>query len=311
MVMRTLWNLRVFCAVVEEKSFVAAARRLGTSPSSATRALQALEDELGTMLLARSSKLVELTMAGEAYYPLARQMLDLQRQAEEELSQQASSPRGLLRFSAPESLGREILPRTLAKLAEAHPGLRFEVLYSDAILEPIRDKLDFSIRGAFPAASELIGYPLWRYRRHLYASPEYIARHGAPSHPRELPQHRVLMHSAPRVLKAWNFVCGDETVSLNLNAWHRSNSGNGVLDAARGGLGIARLGDWLAEPLAARGELIRLCPAFRIVSSQGDDPQMHAVFASRNMPRKARLLLEALRAEATAAGLSRPPSFWK
>ncbi|XLM19496.1 LysR family transcriptional regulator, partial [Chromobacterium piscinae] len=99
-----------FCAVVEEKSFVAAARRLGTSPSSATRALQALEDELGTMLLARSSKLVELTMAGEAYYPAARQMLDLQRQAEEELSQQASSPRGLLRFSAPESLGREILP---------------------------------------------------------------------------------------------------------------------------------------------------------------------------------------------------------
>ncbi|QEL55248.1 LysR family transcriptional regulator [Chromobacterium paludis] len=300
--MKTLWNLRVFCAVVESKSFVSAARRLGTSPSSVTRALQALEEELGTMLLARSSKLVALTMAGESYYPLAQQMLELQQQAEEELNQQNGSPRGLLRFSAPETLGRELLPRILARLADEHPGLRFEVLYNDAVLEPMRDKLDFSIRGAFPNSSELIGYPLWSYRRHLYASPAYVARHGAPTHPGELPAHRVVIHSAPRVLKAWNFVSDEESLSLNLHAWHRSNSGNGVLDAVRAGLGIARLGDWLAEPLVRRGELLRLCPVFRIVSSQGDDPQMHAVFASRALPRKARLLLEALREAAQARG---------
>ncbi|AXE31961.1 LysR family transcriptional regulator [Chromobacterium phragmitis] len=303
--MKPLWGIRIFCAVVEQKSFVAAARQLGISPSSATRALQALEEELGAMLLARSSKQVELTMAGEAYYPSARQMLDLQQQAEEELSQQAGAPRGLLRFSAPETLGRELLPAVLARLADAHSGLRFEVLYSDSILEPIRDKLDFSIRGAFPASSELIGHPLWHYRRHLYASPDYVARHGEPRHPSELPQHRVVIHSAPRVLKAWNFVSDRQTVSLNLAAWHRSNSGNGVLDAVRAGMGIARLGDWLAEPMAARGELVRLCPDFRIVSSQGDDPQMHAVFANRGMPRKARLLLDALRLEADKRALDR------
>ncbi|MGD1823816.1 DNA-binding transcriptional regulator, LysR family [Chromobacterium violaceum] len=303
--MKPLWGIRIFCAVVEQKSFVSAARQLGTSPSSATRALQALEEELGAMLLARSSKQVELTMAGEAYYPAARQMLDLQQQAEDELSQQAGAPRGLLRFSAPETLGRELLPAVLGRLADIHPGLRFEVLYSDSTLEPIRDKLDFSIRGAFPASSELIGHPLWHYRRHLYASPDYVARHGAPQSPLDLPQHRVVIHTAPRVLKAWNFVSDEQAISLNLNAWHRSNSGNGVLDAVRAGMGIARLGDWLAEPLAARGELVRLCPAFRIVSSHGGDPQMHAVFASRGMPRKARLLLDALRLEAQARGFGR------
>ncbi|MGC0151633.1 LysR substrate-binding domain-containing protein [Chromobacterium vaccinii] len=305
--MKPLWGIRVFCAVVEQKSFVAAARRLGTSPSSATRALQALEEELGTMLLARSSKQVELTMAGEAYYPVARQMLDLQQQAEEELSQQAGAPRGLLRFSVPETLGRRLLPEALARLADDNPGLRFEVLYSDSILEPIREKLDFAIRGAFPASSELIGLPLWDYRRHLYASPAYVGRHGAPTHPRELPQHRVVIHTAPRVLKAWNFVGGDETVSLNLTAWHRSNSGNGVLEALLAGMGVGRLGDWLAEPLVARGELVRLCPDYRIVSSQGDDPQMHAVFAGRAIPRKARLLLDALRQEAGSRGFGRYP----
>ncbi|UTH73212.1 LysR family transcriptional regulator [Chromobacterium sp. IIBBL 290-4] len=300
--MKSLWSLRVFCAVVEQKSFVAAARQLGTSPSSATRILQTLEEELGASLLARSSKQVQLTAAGEAYYPTARQMLDLQQQAEDELSQQVGSPRGLLRFSAPETLGRALLPKVLADLADEHPGLRFEAQYSDAILEPIHDKLDFSIRGAFPSSSELIGYPLWNYRRHLYASPRYIARHGAPQTPDELPRHRVFIHSAPRVLKAWNFVSRERSISLNLSAWHRSNSGNGVLDALRAGMGIGRLGDWLAEPLVEQGELVRLRPDYRIVSSRGDDPQMHAVFASRDIPRKARLLLEALRLEARARG---------
>ncbi|OHX10695.1 LysR family transcriptional regulator [Chromobacterium sphagni] len=299
--MKALWGIRIFCAVVEQKSFVSAARQLGTSPSSATRALQALEEELGTALLARSSKQLELTMAGESYYPIARQMLDLQQQAEEELNQQIAAPRGLLRFSAPETLGRTVLPRVLALLAEENPDLRFDVLYSDATLEPIREKLDFAIRGAFPASSELIGYPLWDYRRHLYASPAYLARHGAPEHPRQLPGHRVIIHTAPRVLKAWNFISQDTQISLNLSAWHRSNSGNGVLEAIRAGMGIGRLGDWLAEPLVARGELVRLCPEFRIVSSQGDDPQMHAVFASRSIPRKARLLLDALRRDGLTA----------
>ena len=304
--MKPLWGVRIFCAVVERRSFVAAARQLGTSPSSATRALQALEEEMGAALLARSSKQVELTMAGEAYYPIARQMLDLQQQAEEELNQQIAAPRGLLRFSAPETLGRGILPRVLARLAEENPDLRFDVLYSDATLEPIREKLDFAIRGAFPASSELIGYPLWDYRRHLYASPAYLARHGAPASPRELPGHRVIIHTAPRVLKAWNFVSARSQISLNLSAWHRSNSGNGVLEAIRAGMGIGRLGDWLAESFAASGELVRLCPEFRIVSSHGDDPQMHAVFPSRDIPRKARVLLDALRQEGRAAAIRAP-----
>ncbi|OQS41693.1 LysR family transcriptional regulator [Chromobacterium haemolyticum] len=300
--MKSLWELRVFCAVVERKSFVAAARQLGTSPSSVTRAVQALEEALGGSLLARSQKQVNLTLAGESYYVSARKMLDLQEEAEDELAALSEAPRGLLRFSAPEAMSHALLPPVLARMADANPELRFDVLYSDTILDPIREKLDFSIRGAFPASSELIGYPLWDYQRHLYASPDYVARHGSPQTPEQLPEHRVVIHSAPRVLKAWNFISAGHQLSLNLTPWHRVSSGSAVLNAVLTGLGVARLGDWLAEPLVRSGQLLRLCPDYRIVSSHGDNPQMHAVFANRRIPRKARLLLEAVRAAARDAG---------
>ena len=104
------------------------------------------------------------------------------------------------------------------------------------------------------------------------------------------------------MLKAWNFVSAGHQVSLNLTPWHRVSSGSAVLHAVQSGLGIARMGDWLAEPLVRAGQLLRLCPDYRIVSSHGDNPQMHAVFASRRIPRKARLLLEAVRAAARDAG---------
>ncbi|OWY40492.1 LysR family transcriptional regulator [Xenophilus sp. AP218F] len=300
--MKLLWELRVFCAVVERKSFVAAARLLGTSPSSATRAVQTLEESLGCSLLARTPKQLGLTVAGESYYDVARKMLDMQSEAEDDLATLASSPRGLLRFSAPEVMGSHFLAPLLARLADDNPLLRFDVSYSDTTLEPIRDKLDFAIRGAFPASSELIGYRLWDYRRHLYASPGYAAAHGAPEEPEALPQHRIVIHTAPRVLKAWNFVSDTREASLNLQAWHRFSSGNAVLGATLAGLGIARMGDWLAEPLCRAGLLVRVCPQYRIVSSQGNDPQMHAVLAQRRMPRKARTLLESIRQAARDAG---------
>lgn len=299
--MKSLWELRVFCAVVERK----ACRRRAPAghlaqqrhPRGASAGRSAGQQPAGAL-----AKQLSLTLAGESYYTSARKMLDLQEEAEDELAAMSEAPRGLLRFSAPEAMSHALLPPVLARMADTNPELRFDVLYSDTILDPIREKLDFSIRGAFPASSELIGYPLWDYQRHLYASPAYVERHGAPQTPEQLPEHRVLIHSAPRVLKAWNFVSAGHQVSLNLTPWHRVSSGSAVLHAVQSGLGIARMGDWLAEPLVRAGQLLRLCPDYRIVSSHGDNPQMHAVFASRRIPRKARLLLEAVRAAARDAG---------
>jgi DNA-binding transcriptional LysR family regulator len=292
--MKSLWNIEVFCTVVEKKSFVLAARTMGASPSAITRAVQALENELNTLLLARSQKQFSLTPAGERYYESARQILDLQESAQEDLSRISASPQGWLRLSAPHILSRSILPAAMARLSAQYPELKFDVHYSDVLLDPVEEQLDLAIRGAFPQASELIGYPLWSYRRHLYASPGYIERHGQPAEPEQLARHAILMHTAPRVLKSWNFINQQRQTSLIIKPCHRFDNGLALIEACEAGMGVARLSHWLAEPRVEAGQLCRICADYRLVSARGEDPQLHAVAPQRRLPTRARLLLETL-----------------
>jgi DNA-binding transcriptional LysR family regulator len=292
--MKSLWNIKVFCTVVEKKSFVLAARTLGASPSAVTRAVQTLEEELNILLLARSKKQFSLTRAGELYFETAQHILQLQDSADEELARLNAAPRGWLRLSAPHILSCHVLPQAIRQINQHYPEVRFDIRYSDVVLDPVEEKLDLAIRGAFPIASDLIGYPLWSYRRHLYASRDYLDQYGIPDEPEQLTDHAILMHTAPRVLKSWNFDSGLRQVSLNMRASHRFDSGLALLAATEAGMGIARLSDWLAEPRIKTGRLCRVCRDFRLVSARGEDPQMHAVATQRRLPARARLLLETL-----------------
>lgn len=296
-----LWEISVFCTVAEKRSFVAAARLLGRSPSAVTRAIQALEYEVGSTLLQRSQKLVSLTAAGESYYTYARQMLDLQVEAQEELAGLGAAAQGWIRCAAPENLAIGVLPGVIAEFATQHPDVRIDVRFSDGLLDPIREKLDFAIRGAFPQDSELIGFPLWDYRRHLFASPDYIRRRGLPVLPDELVEHELIVHTAPRILKDWYFVSEGRQFRSKVEPRYRFNSGVAVYQAARHGVGIARLASWLATPAVKEGTLVKVCPDYRVTSSRGQDPQMHAVYATSGQPRRVRLFLESLRAWASKA----------
>src|SRR5450830_194452 len=183
---RTQWDLRIFCSVVDRQSFVAAARMLGISPSAATRSVQALEEQLGTTLLQRSQKRVSLTAAGEVYYDHAKRMLEVHAEAEEALANLHNEAKGWIRFSAPEICSRFFFPTQLATLAREFPDLQIDVLYTDVVVDPIQEKLDFAIRGAYPASSDLIGYPLWEYDRILCAAPAYIDKAGLALEPEQL-----------------------------------------------------------------------------------------------------------------------------
>ncbi|WP_211444226.1 LysR family transcriptional regulator [Collimonas humicola] len=299
---RTLWELKVFCAVVEKHSFVTAARVMGISPSSATRTVQALETQLGVQLLQRSHKLLSLSAAGELYYESAKKMLEVQAEAENEIAGLQSGATGSIRFSAPEIFSRFFLPEQIATLAQDFPDIRIDVLYTDIMVDPIQENLDFSIRGAYPLSSELIGYPLWDYDRILCASPAYIAKHGAPDEPEDLSRHAIVLHTAPRILKDWYFKSAARTLRMHMPATHRVSSGTGLYGLIRAGMGIGRLAAWVAKPAIESGELVHLCPAYRMVSSSGKNPQMHAVYGAKGLPRRAKMLLEVLRTKGLELG---------
>lgn len=296
MALDMLREIQAFVSVAHKRSFVSAARALGRSPSAVTRAVQALEDNSGAKLFNRSASTVTLTEAGERLLPHAERLLDVQRDAADELAALAGSAQGWIRLAAPEVLAQQVLPQVLAEFSTRHPQVTLDVQFSDQALDPLLGKLDFVIRGAFPQSSELIGYPLWSYRRHLYASPLYLAREGTPQRLEDLEQHALILHTAPRILKAWHFCREGHITSLRPQPRLRLGSGVAVLQSTLAGAGIARLADWLAEPEVRAGRLVRVCADYHLTSSSGQDPQMHALYPTGDVPTRVRELLQALRA---------------
>lgn len=295
MSIKLMWEIRAFCAVVDKGSFVHAARMLGCSPSAVTRAIQHLEEAVGAALILRTQKQLTLTAAGDCYYAFARHLLDTQAEAQDQLAELGNTPQGWVRISAPEILALGFLPKTVARFSRAYPNVQIDIRFSDKSIDPIEEKLDFAIRGAFPKSSELIGYPLWNYRRYLYAAPDYLARMGTPREPEELASHDVIMHTAPRILRDWHFVSRARSLSNTIRPRHRFTSGIATFQAAMEGAGIARLASWLAEPALAAGGLVRVCAAYRLASSKALDPSMHAVYGSPRLSKGARLFLEEIR----------------
>ncbi|MCE1113720.1 MULTISPECIES: LysR family transcriptional regulator [Pseudomonas] len=296
MALDMLREIQAFVSVAHKRSFVSAARALGRSPSSVTRAVQALEDNSGAKLFNRSASTVTLTEAGERLLPHAERLLDVQRDAADELAALTGSAQGWIRLAAPEVLAQQVLPQVLAEFSRRHPQVTVDVQFSDQALDPLLGKLDFVIRGAFPQSSELIGYPLWNYRRYLYASPQYLAREGTPQGLEDLEQHALILHTAPRILKAWHFCREGHITSLRPQPRLRLGSGVAVLQSTLAGAGIARLADWLAEPEVRTGRLVRVCADYHLTSSSGQDPQMHALYPAGDVPTRVRELLQALRA---------------
>ncbi|HEK0905630.1 TPA: LysR family transcriptional regulator [Pseudomonas putida] len=295
MALDMLREIQAFVSVAHKRSFVAAARALGRSPSAVTRAVQALEDNAGTRLLNRSANAVTLTEAGEHLLPHAQRLLEVQRDAADELAALSGSAQGWIRFAVPELLGQKVLPAVLADFSQRHPQVTLDVQFVDQALDPVQGKFDFVVRGAFPQSSELIGYPLWNYRRHLYASPAYLQQHGLPLEPEELSGHALILHTAPRILKAWHFCRDGQITSLRPRPRLRLSAGTAVYQSALAGAGIARLADWLGEPQVQAGRLLRVCPAYHLTSSSGQDPQMHALYPPGEQPARVRELLQALR----------------
>ncbi len=294
-------ELAAFCLVAEKRSFVDAARALGATPSSTTRAVQAVEALVGQELVSRTRRAVALTPAGESYYEIAKAALRQLQAGTEAVSRAGLDLRGWVRFSVPAAFQTFFLPEVLAAITARHENLRLDVTYTDMRVDPAQAGLDFAIRGAYPGDSDLIGQTLWRYDRYLCAGPDYVAAHGLALVPDDLARHRVVMHTGPRILSDWTLQRGDERQRLRIAPTHRVDSGAALVALVQRGLGIGRLASWIADPLIATGRLVRVCPGYVVVSSTGRQAEIHAVYSSRALSRRARVILKELRDRAPRA----------
>lgn len=298
-----LTELATFAAVVEQGSFTGAARELSISKPVVSKRIARLEDSFGLRLLNRTTRRLSTTEAGEALYERCRHLLSEVEEAESALRPLASAPRGRLRLNAPVSFGVLHLTPCLPDFLRRYPEIEVELTLSDQRINLVEEGVDLAIRISDLEDSSLRARKLAPSERILCASPEYLARHGAPQKPEDLRHHACLTYAYQRSGNRWTFrnSSGKQrqvTVSGPLSA----NNGDALRTACEAGLGIALLPEFLAGDAFRAGRLVCVLPDWRDLAATA----VHAVYpASRNLSPKVRVFIDFL---ATRFG---PEPYWR
>ncbi|MBK0090694.1 LysR family transcriptional regulator [Erwinia sp. S59] len=246
-------ELQVFVAVIQQGSLAGAARLLQRSPPVITRTLSALESRLGTTLIERTTRQLAPTEAGWRLFEQARQLLSDYHSALD--SAHHSGLQGLLRITAPVPFGRlHIMPLVNAFLQQ-HPEMQIEVVLSDSYQDLIENGLDIALRIGELQDSSMVARKVGSVRSTLVASPDYLQRAGAPSHPSELTQHAVI--TSLRHTREWRFA---QDLRVRILSRLRVNDIESQLETLRGGQGIGRLLSYQVLGDLREGRLIHLLP---------------------------------------------------
>lgn len=254
--------MQAFARVVETGSFTKAAETLRISRTSVTQLVQQLEARLRVRLLNRTTRQVNVTADGAAYYERVLRLLADMDDAETSLSDASASPRGRLRVDVPSPFARMVLVPALPAFHARHPEIQLDLGVSDRKVDLIGENVDCVIRGGELQDQSLRARRVADLRLGVYASPGYLAMAGVPRHPGELEDshHRIVGYLWARLGRALPYAMqrGDERLRVHGRYALAVDDGNAYLQAGLAGLGILWLPDYMARPHLASGELARL-----------------------------------------------------
>lgn len=255
-------QMQVFAAVADEESFAAAARRLHMSPPAVTRAIAALEGQLGVKLFNRTTRHVRATEAGQRYLEDARRILADVAAADEAAAGIDAEPRGRLAVTAPVLFGRRFVVPSIVEYLRRYPQTQVEAVFLDRVVNLLEEGLDVGVRiGELPDSS-MRARKVGEVRLMLLASPGYLDGHGLPGDPGELKAHTLIASSAGSFATGWrfNYPEGERVVRVKPRLTVSTN--DAAIEAAEEGFGITRALSYQVAPQLSRGSLQLLLPAF-------------------------------------------------
>ncbi len=289
-------DLELALLVQTQGSIAGAARVLDLDPSSVSRSLSALEAELGVRLFHRTTRKLSTTEEGAAYLKRVAPLVEEMRAAAHEAIGARQAPSGTVRMTASVAFACQMLVPVLPAFSKRYPEISVEVISSDANLDLVEQGIDLAVRLAPAPKGDLVSSKLMDTRYHLVASPAYLARVGGLETPEDLRNHDCLPYALPGIGDVWRFrATNGEPFEVRVTGRHKFSNALALLEAAREGLGVALLADWLvAEDLAA-GRLVEPCPQYRGTVSDFETAAWVLYPNRRYLPRKTRVMIDFLR----------------
>ncbi|MBV7462964.1 MULTISPECIES: LysR family transcriptional regulator [unclassified Acidovorax] len=254
--MDKLRNMEVMVAVVEAGSFAAAARQLQISAVMVGKHIQQLEAHLGARLFQRSTRQNSLTEVGAAFYEDSKRVLEQVRWAESAVERSRAVPQGLLRVSAPFTLGNHVIAPLVADFLKRHEQVRVDLQLTDSVVDLAGEGFDLAVRIGQVVNEGLVARPLRPYRMVIAAAPSYLQRHGTPECAADLARHQCLSHSVWQRRVEWTLRDGDTEFFWPENARLTCNQGDGLRQAALRGLGLIMQPEVLLADDLASGALV-------------------------------------------------------
>jgi DNA-binding transcriptional LysR family regulator len=248
--------LAIFAKVVELRSFAAASSELVLSKATVSKAVSRLEERLGARLFNRTSRRLALTDAGQKLAERAARLLADGEAAENEALAQSVTPRGLVRLAVPMSFGIKTIAPLLPEFLATYPEVSIDLHLSDAIIDLIGEGFDAGLRIARLPDSSLIARQLCAMPRYTVAAPSYLKRHGRPTHPMHLAEHKCFGYAYMSTAGVWQYTnAAGEQASVRPGGQLRVNNGEAVMPALLAGLGIADLPEFIVGDAIRSGEL--------------------------------------------------------
>jgi DNA-binding transcriptional LysR family regulator len=270
--------MQVFVRVAEAGSFTAVANQLNVARSMVTRQIASLEKQLGSKLIIRSTRSLTLTTAGAAYLERCRVILNMVDAAESSLSEEKVEPRGRIRLGLPLSFGLQKLMPRLAEFSKRHPHIQLSI--------------DVSIRITGDLDPSDIVRKLGTCKILTLASPDYLAQHGTPKHPRELQNHECLAYAMDMKPANWIYEVAGSSINVPIRGRMMANNGEALMKATAEGIGITRQPDFIAQSFLDGGEVVEILKKFAIAPLG-----IYAVLPSnRYIPHRVSVLIEYLSA---------------
>ena len=287
--MDKLTAIKVFLTVAETGSFTATAEQLEISKPMISRYVALMEEWLNARLFQRSTRKVALTDAGEQAVLFCQKIANLTAEMEQEMMAQQGELRGVLRVTSSQTFGTYHLVQMVNRFLQLHPKLNIQLLLNDQPMDLISERIDLAIRITNNPDPNFIARKLADCHSLLVATPDYLAKFGTPTQPKDLYQHHYLSHHNIN-RKAWKCTQGEQEVLLDLDSRFTTNDTQALLNSVLDSNGIAMLPKYMLETELQQGKLQAVLSDWQLLAFS-----IYAMYPSRDkLPLAVRKLIDFL-----------------